>query len=39
LKRIYEKIDEKLREEQAGFMKGRGCIDQMFAIIEQYHCS
>ena len=31
-------VDEKLRNEQAGFRKGRGCIDQIFAlrnIIEQ----
>ena len=35
---IYKYVttgEEKLREEQAGFMKGRGCIDQIFAIIEQ----
>ena len=38
LKRIDTAIDEKLRQEQAGFRKGRGCIDQIFAlrnIIEQ----
>ena len=36
--RIDEEIDSKLREEQAGFRKGRGCIDQILAlrnIIEQ----
>ena len=32
LMRIDKKIDEKLREEQAGFRKSRGCIDQIFAI-------
>ncbi|CAH1248758.1 Hypp8389 [Branchiostoma lanceolatum] len=38
LKRIDSVIDPKLREEQAGFRKGRGCADQLFAlrnIIEQ----
>ncbi len=38
LNRIGEAIDIKLRQEQAGFRKGRGCIDQIFAlrnIIEQ----
>ena len=38
LKRIDSAIDVKLRQEQAGFRKGRGCIDQIFAlrnIIEQ----
>ena len=32
LGRIDEVIDNKLREEQAGFRRGRGCIDQNFAI-------
>ena len=38
LDRISVAIDTKLREEQAGFRKGRGCMDQIFAlrnIIEQ----
>ncbi|XP_013401097.1 uncharacterized protein LOC106166982 [Lingula anatina] len=38
LKRIDRAIDSRLREEQAGFQKGRGCIDQIYAlrnIIEQ----
>ena len=38
LGRIDTAVDLKLREEQAGFRKGRGCIDQIFAlrnIIEQ----
>ena len=38
LKRIDCTLDVKLRPEQAGFRKGRGCIDQIFAfrnIIEQ----
>ena len=38
LKRIENELDNKLREEQAGFRKGRGCTDQIFAlrnIIEQ----
>ena len=38
LKRIDCALDVKLRQEQAGFRKGRGCIDQIFArqnIIEQ----
>lgn len=36
--RLTEAVDKKLRNEQAGFRKGRGCIDQIFAlrnIIEQ----
>ncbi len=32
LARIDEAIDKKLREEQAGFRKGRGCIDQIFTL-------
>ena len=38
LKRMDKAIDKELREEQAGFRAGRGCIDQIFAlrnIIEQ----
>jgi hypothetical protein len=38
LRRIDSAIDSRLRQEQAGFRKGRGCIDQIFAlrnIIEQ----
>ncbi len=38
LKRIDQAIDPRLRQEQAGFRKGRGCMDQIFAlrnIIEQ----
>lgn len=38
LDRVSEAIDTKLRKEQAGFRKGKGCIDQIFAlrnIIEQ----
>jgi len=38
LDRIDQAIDERLRQEQAGFRKGRGCTDQIFAlrnIIEQ----
>ncbi|KAL9953192.1 hypothetical protein ACROYT_G040569 [Oculina patagonica] len=38
LARIDTAIDTKLRQEQAGFRRGRGCIDQIFAlknIIEQ----
>jgi hypothetical protein len=38
LNRIEKAIDIKLRQEQAGFGRGRGCIDQIFAlrnIIEQ----
>jgi hypothetical protein len=33
LSRIDEHIDDMLREEQAGFRKSRGCIDQIFALI------
>ena len=36
--RISEAVDKKLRNEQAGFRKGRGCTEQIFAlrnIIEQ----
>ena len=39
LRRIDCVLDLKLRQEQAGFRKGRGCIDQIFArqnIIEQW---
>ena len=32
LGRIRKAIDEKLREEQAGFRLGRSCIDQIFAL-------
>jgi hypothetical protein len=38
LNRIDEKIDNKLREEQAGFRAGKGCVDQIFTlrtVIEQ----
>ena len=38
LNRIDEELDKTLRQEQAGFRKGRGCIDQIFAlknIVEQ----
>ena len=38
LKRIETVIDSTLREEQAGFRRGRGCMDQIFAfrnILEQ----
>ena len=32
LKRLETVIDLKLREEQAGFRRKRGCIDQIFAL-------
>ena len=32
LQRIEGEIDKKLREEQAGFRRNRGCIDQIFAL-------
>ena len=32
LKRIENAIDSTLREEQAGFRRGRGCMDQIFAL-------
>ena len=32
LQMIYSAIDPKLRQELAGFCKGRGCIDQVFAL-------
>jgi len=38
LNRMAVSLDKKLREEQAGFRRGRGCIDQIFAlrnIVEQ----
>jgi len=38
LNRIDTELDDTLRQEQAGFRKGKGCIDQIFAlknIIEQ----
>ena len=37
-KRICTAVDDHLRQEQAGFRKGRGCVDHIFAmwnIIEQ----
>ena len=40
LKRIKEAIDEVLRQEQAGFRKGKSCIDHIFVlrqILEQSH--
>lgn len=36
--RLYPAVDQKVRQGQAGFRRGRGCIDQIFAlrnIIEQ----
>ena len=38
INRITDAVDQSLRREQAGFRKGRGCTDQIFAlrnIIEQ----
>ena len=38
INRVSNIVDSRLREEQAGFRKGKGCIDQIFAlrnIIEQ----
>ena len=38
LDRLYEAVDALLREEQAGFRRGRSCMDQIFTlknIIEQ----
>ncbi|RXN12130.1 endonuclease-reverse transcriptase [Labeo rohita] len=38
IQRISDAVDKSLRNEQAGFRRGRGCIDQIFAlrnIIEQ----
>ena len=32
IQRITDAIDKQLREELAGFRKGRGCIDQIFAL-------
>ena len=32
LNRIKDPIDEKIRREQAGFRKGRSCLDQIFAL-------
>ena len=32
IKRISEAVDQQLRQEQAGFRKGRECIDQIFTL-------
>ena len=40
ISRITDAVDKKLRQEQAGFRKGRGCIDHIFVlrnILEQCH--
>ena len=38
IKRISEAVDQQLRQEQAGFRKGRGCIDQIFTrSLAQHH--
>ncbi len=37
--RLMEVTERKVNEEQGGFMKGRGCIDQIFAmkrLVEEY---
>lgn len=38
LKRVDRAIDHKLREEQAGFQRGRGCIDQIFTLCNMHPC-
>ncbi len=30
IERVQRLTDEKISEEQGGFRKGRGCVDQMF---------
>jgi hypothetical protein len=40
ISRITEAVDKKIRQEQVGFRKGRGCIDHIFVlrnILEQCH--
>jgi hypothetical protein len=40
ISRIIEAVDKKLRQQQAGYRKGRGCIDHIFVlrnILEQCH--
>jgi len=32
IQRILNAVDQQLRKEQAGFRKGRGCADQIFAL-------
>ena len=32
IKRVREKTEEVLKEEQCGFRRGRGCVDQIFAV-------
>ena len=32
IRRIIEGTDELVRVEQGGFRKGRGCVDQIFAV-------
>ncbi len=37
--RLMEATEEKVSEEQGGFRKGRGCVDQIFAkkrLVEEY---
>ncbi len=38
-KRLMEVTERKVSEEQGGFKKGRGCVDQIFAVkrlVEEY---
>lgn len=39
LGRIYPAVDQKVRRGQAGFRRGRGCIDQIFAPRNLWQCA
>ena len=36
INRLSSVVDSRLSEEQAGFRKGKGCIDQIFALLKHH---